>query len=65
MSVTGLCAVCGEGDAECTCDRCGSIVCERHYDFSLGYCVECAGEVGGGGRPDGNERPEDGDTYQF
>ncbi|WP_135663840.1 zinc finger HIT domain-containing protein [Halorhabdus rudnickae] len=65
MSATGLCAVCGEGNAEYTCDRCGSLVCERHYEPSLGYCVECAGEVGGGRQTNGNDQPENGDTYQF
>ena len=64
MSTAGLCAVCGEGNAEYICDRCGSLVCERHYEPSLGYCVECTGEVGGGGRPGGDDQPEDDDTYR-
>lgn len=63
MSVTGLCTVCGRESVEHTCDRCGGLVCDRHYDAATGYCIECAGEVGGGQHED--DRPEDGDTYQF
>jgi hypothetical protein len=63
MSVSGLCTVCGNGGAEYTCDRCGSLVCERHYEPSVGFCVECAGDVSGG--PGSDDRPNSSDTYRF
>lgn len=65
MSAEGLCAVCGRDGAGYTCDRCGSLVCERHYEASVGFCVECAGEVGAGGQPNGDDQPERGDTYRY
>ncbi|WP_181684940.1 zinc finger HIT domain-containing protein [Halorhabdus salina] len=63
MSVAGLCTVCGNQGAEYTCDRCGSLVCDRHYEPSVGFCVECAGEVSGGRNQD--TQPDGTDTYQF
>ena len=65
MSVTGLCTVCGREGVEHTCDRCGSLVCDRHYEPSVGFCVECAGEVGGSHQPGETNQPDDGDTYRF
>ena len=68
MSVSGLCAVCNGSDVEHTCDRCGSLVCDRHWDSETGFCVECAAEVG---RPsdrsqsDSGDRPDGVDTYRF
>jgi len=47
MSVTGLCQRC-ESEARFSCDRCGALVCQAHYDPSTGYCTDCAGEVRGG-----------------
>lgn len=66
MSSSGLCGICGRASAQYTCDRCGSLVCERHYEPSVGLCVECAGEVGGGGPSGGgDDRPDDADTYRY
>jgi hypothetical protein len=48
MSVTGLCQVCGSEQAQFSCDRCGAVVCQSHYDAASGFCTECAGEVRGG-----------------
>jgi len=45
MSVSGLCSVCGSGQAQFTCDRCGAVVCQEHYDAATGFCAECATEV--------------------
>lgn len=47
MSVSGVCQICGAGGAEFACDRCGSVVCETHYDTDTGFCTECATEVRG------------------
>jgi len=65
MSSSGLCSICGRAGAQHTCDRCGALVCERHYEASVGLCIECAGEVGGGGQPSGDDRPDDADTYRY
>lgn len=69
MSVSGLCEICGQGEAAHGCDRCGALVCEDHYDETLGLCVECAAEVspGSGHRDtDREDRGPDGvDTYRF
>lgn len=59
MSVSGLCDVCGQPDVEHTCNRCGRLVCERHYNTELGVCVDCVSEIDGG-----TER-DDTDTYRF
>ncbi|QGN07343.1 hypothetical protein Hrd1104_08515 [Halorhabdus sp. CBA1104] len=64
MSVSGLCTVCESESAEYTCGRCGSLVCEVHYDPTVGFCVECAGEIGNS-RPGDTDQPDDGDTYRF
>jgi hypothetical protein len=69
MSVSGLCEVCQRPDVDHTCDRCGQLVCDRHFDEETGVCVECASEVGrpGGVREEegGEDLPDGVDTYQF
>lgn len=68
MSVSSPCEICTRADVEATCDRCGRLVCARHYDDDLGLCVECAAEVGDGERervPDSDEMPDGVDTYRF
>jgi hypothetical protein len=55
MSVAGFCEICQQPDVEFTCDRCGNLVCEDHFDASVGYCVQCAAELGGGGGGDVDE----------
>lgn len=66
MSVSGLCEICQTPDVDHSCDRCGQLVCDRHFDAELGICTECVAEVG---PPDNPERvddsSEDVDTYQF
>jgi len=42
MSVSGVCYICSE-TANHTCDSCGGIVCEEHYDTGSGFCDRCAG----------------------
>jgi hypothetical protein len=66
MSVTGLCEICQRPDAKYTCDRCGRLVCERHFDEGHGICVECASELGlGDEHVDPDDLPDDVDTYRF
>ncbi len=43
--MTGLCDLCAEGHAEFSCDRCGRLVCDEHYDPETGFCERCAGET--------------------
>ena len=47
MSVSGLCQICEEREAEYTCDNCGRVVCGEHYDEDSGLCTECAREAHG------------------
>ncbi|WP_226023293.1 hypothetical protein [Halomicrobium salinisoli] len=68
MSVTGLCEICEAPSVEHTCDRCGQLVCERHFDEDAGVCVECASEMGQPDRPkqpDDEDMPDGVDTYEF
>ncbi|MHB9288219.1 hypothetical protein ACKVMT_14420 [Halobacteriales archaeon Cl-PHB] len=68
MSVSSPCEICQRADVENTCDRCGKLVCERHYDEEFGYCVECAADVGGSDHspvPDPDDMPDGVDTYRF
>lgn len=48
MSVTGLCGICGRARATFVCERCGTPVCDEHYDTKLGLCSKCAAEVRAG-----------------
>lgn len=66
MSLSSPCEVCGTPDVRHTCDRCGRLVCADHYDDSLGFCVECAGEVGGGDQriPTSEDMPDGVDVYR-
>jgi hypothetical protein len=65
MSVTGLCQICATAEAEESCQRCGKLVCERHYENSVEQCAECT--AGGGGQPvpDTDGLPDGVDTYRF
>ncbi|MFB6309813.1 MAG: hypothetical protein ABEH64_01395 [Salinirussus sp.] len=67
MSVSSPCEICHRGEVEFTCDRCGQLVCEEHFDKSTGYCVECTADVSGGrsepNRP-GEDLPDGVDTYR-
>ena len=67
MSVTGLCEVCQQPDVDHTCDRCGRLVCDRHFDDEVGFCVECSADVAGPGdrQPTPDDAPDDVDTYRF
>ena len=70
MSVSGLCEICQRPNVDHTCDRCGKLVCDRHFDERSGVCSECASELGRADptRDDENTRddaPDGVDTYQF
>lgn len=65
MSVSGLCEICQHSGVEGTCDRCGKLVCEEHYDASAGVCAECLQELGRGDTQDPETLPDGVDTYQF
>ncbi|WP_135304306.1 hypothetical protein [Haloarcula amylovorans] len=70
MSVSGLCNICENADVEHGCDRCGKLVCDRHWDETTGLCTECSAETGGGrGKSEEPTNPDDMpdgvDTYEF
>lgn len=68
MSVSSPCEICQRAAVEHTCDRCGQLVCEDHFDAELGFCVECGADVSGGtpGRePEPEHMPDGVDTYRF
>ncbi|UPM42510.1 hypothetical protein [Halocatena salina] len=62
MSVSGLCELCTQNEIVDGCDRCGRLVCERHYDEASGFCTDCLTEV----EPtdDDTRQPDDVDTYR-
>jgi len=43
MSTVGVCQVCESAEATHTCESCGSLVCEKHYDDAAGVCQQCLG----------------------
>jgi hypothetical protein len=60
MSVEGLCSVCETRTARYSCDNCGALVCQEHYQESRGVCVQCASAGGGRRMSDvGSENPDD------
>lgn len=66
MSVSGLCEICQQPDVEHGCDRCGQLVCKRHWDRTLGVCIECNSQVGGREGQESTENLPDGvDTFRF
>lgn len=67
MSVSSPCEICGRTDVAAACDRCGQLVCERHFEADLSFCVECAAKVGSRDRdtiPSGEDMPDGVDTYR-
>lgn len=65
MSVAGLCEICERPDVDHSCDRCGRLVCERHWDETTGLCAECGAEVGPGRNVGPDDFPDGVDTYEF
>jgi len=41
MATVGSCHICGAAGTTNTCEQCGGLVCERHYDRSTGLCRDC------------------------
>jgi ribosomal protein S14 len=64
MSVSGLCELCTQNEVVDGCDRCGRLVCERHYDEKTGLCTDCLREVGGDPSDEGESQPDGVDTYR-
>lgn len=46
MSIAGPCDICLTGTVEHRCDRCGNLVCDRHFDETTGFCTECGTDLG-------------------
>lgn len=68
MSVSGPCEICNNAEVSHTCNRCAQLVCDRHYDEDVGYCVECATELGERKEddiPEQEDMPDGVDTYEF
>lgn len=66
MSVSSPCEICNRADVDGACDRCGKLVCDRHFDDDLGLCLECAAAVDDDGTVPGRDEMPDGvDTYRF
>lgn len=56
MSVTGLCQICEQRDAEHSCPNCGTLACEQHWDETTDLCAQCAATIQGG-QTDQGSRP--------
>jgi len=59
MSITGLCQLCENAEASNQCQRCASLVCDRHYNTEVTVCVECASQS-----QSGRESPDSGSGTQ-
>jgi hypothetical protein len=60
MSVEGLCSVCETRKARYSCDNCGALVCQEHYQEARGVCADCAAAGGGRRVSDASsDRPDD------
>ena len=68
MSVSTPCEICTTNSAEHTCNRCGQLVCDEHFDETTGYCAECTVDATDGRRPDtvpdSDDMPDGVDTYR-
>lgn len=58
MSVTGICQICEQDEAEHSCPNCGTLACEDHWDEAKGLCARCASTVERGGRDEGAVEPD-------
>jgi len=59
MSVSGLCQICEGVEAVDRCERCGALVCDRHYEADAGLCASCGTESGGSDRDGRQFSPDD------
>jgi hypothetical protein len=40
--ISGICSICGKATkTPHSCLSCGAIVCDKHYDFTSGFCPRC------------------------
>lgn len=68
MSVTGLCQICEQNEAEYSCPNCGTLACEEHWNEPLGLCAQCAAAVDrveDDGEAVGPEGLDDDDVMRF
>ena len=65
MSVAGRCEICGAGEVEDGCDRCGRLVCPDHFDEPTGLCTECLAEFGETPDRGRDGYPDGGDEDRF
>lgn len=47
MSFSGVCHVCEAAEGRHTCDKCGALVCDDHYDTEQALCTRCVAALGG------------------
>ncbi|MFB6111817.1 MAG: zinc finger HIT domain-containing protein [Halobacteriaceae archaeon] len=45
MSVDSLCQICQAARADYRCDRCGTMVCEAHFDRDRQRCAACLADT--------------------
>jgi hypothetical protein len=57
VNASGLCRRCEMVPADHRCDRCETPVCRSHFDWEMGFCVDCAAKA----KPDDRR----GDTFRF
>jgi len=65
MSVSGLCGVCDRPELDHGCERCGQLVCDRHWDEALNVCVECSIHLERREQEPDRERPDGVDINRF
>lgn len=42
MSITGVCQVCESAEGRHSCEQCGALVCDTHFERVEGLCSQCA-----------------------
>jgi len=69
MSVPSPCEICNRADVDHVCDRCGQLVCSRHFDEDVGLCIECAAAIEDESQPENipssDDMPDGVDTYRY
>jgi hypothetical protein len=71
MSVSGLCEICEQREVVDGCDRCGRLVCSRHFESGPGLCTDCYAQVHGGESTEEErergkrDRPDGVEEYRF
>lgn len=65
MSVSGLCQICESAEARGSCERCGRLACEKHYDEAFGLCLDCSEGTDSGPERGSPGREDVGDDVRF